>query len=329
MQVRTTDCFELASIHKNMKFFKKYICTFCLTLIFISINSNAQTESADGLIFKIRNQDNTKNLMLIGSVHFGYSKLDNIGIKLAKQMHPFCTKFVDETTVDTSMLESKFAEKIPLTLAEDILTENNINDVYILLKKKYGNALKIFEADSESKIKKLPISSLTMLLLTSIDITGMPKSIGTSLDQIFKDVAKLKNENIKNLEMRHAIKEHYQSIPNDDYLSLVNGLIQLANDKNKQEILGQHGTEALNQLVIGNVDLVNQEFIKSYSLSLNISPQIIEKFFLGRDTHITDRIETFIKTTENYCVAVGSAHLGGENGILKKLRSRNYKVEKL
>ena len=48
-----------------------------------------------------------------------------------------------------------------------------------------------------------------------------------------------------------------------------------------------------------------------------------------RNTAMTAKIEGFLQTPKSYFVAVGAAHLVGDNGILSQLQRKNFKVEQL
>ena len=53
------------------------------------------------------------------------------------------------------------------------------------------------------------------------------------------------------------------------------------------------------------------------------------KLLDDRNTAMTAKIESFLQTPTSYFVAVGAAHLVGDNGILSQLQRKNFSVEQL
>jgi uncharacterized protein YbaP (TraB family) len=44
---------------------------------------------------------------------------------------------------------------------------------------------------------------------------------------------------------------------------------------------------------------------------------------------MTEKVEGYLKTSKNYFVVAGGAHMVGEEGIVSLLRNRGYTVEQL
>jgi uncharacterized protein YbaP (TraB family) len=327
------------SINNYLLFISVNVCISIMNLVYAQYpvqtsvavfeESHGAKDTPSGLIYKIENVDNSQQMLLIGSTHFGYEKMQGFDKVLENKMKDFCEKFADESSTEDYLSEFDQKLQTQLALTGAVLSDTAIEEVYVIFKRKFGTALALFNADSNSKIKLLPISTVVTMLLASIDVIGMPVPKGMSLDQIFKNHATSKGQKIEPLEMRASTLKHFGAVKNSEYLLLAEELIKLSKNKAKQTIMGQHGTSALNYLAQGNANLVRQEFINSYAVSTNIGQELLQKFFFDRDIHITDQIEALMKSEKNYCVAVGAAHLGGETGILKRLVDKKYLITRI
>jgi hypothetical protein len=58
-------------------------------------------------------------------------------------------------------------------------------------------------------------------------------------------------------------------------------------------------------------------------------PAFADRMLGMRNQRWLPKLEGFMKTGQTYFVVVGAAHLGGNDGLLALLRSRNYKLEQL
>ena len=58
-------------------------------------------------------------------------------------------------------------------------------------------------------------------------------------------------------------------------------------------------------------------------------PKIYKTLLVDRNNNWLPKIEVFFESTEKEFVLVGAGHLVGDDGILKKLEERGYKVEQL
>ena len=57
-------------------------------------------------------------------------------------------------------------------------------------------------------------------------------------------------------------------------------------------------------------------------------PQVYQSLLVERNNNWLPRIEKLIDDSESKLILVGALHLVGEDGLLEKLRSRGYKVER-
>ncbi len=281
------------------------------------------TAQSIGLIFKSENNDSPNQVLLFGSSHDGFAILE--GVKKRVQMHldTSCEAFVDEATPDLSESFETISNLSLIASTGNVLNEETIEKVFLILKRKFSVTLAVFNAETISKIKLLPISTLTLLLQSSVNVVDMPKNQGNSIDQIFKDVAESRKYKIEPLERRAAVYSSFQGISNGDYKKMIDALLILDTDIDRQKIMGNYFKESLSALAEGDATKVRENFIRSYTDSINLDPENIRTFFFNRDTHIANQIELLLKSGKKYCIAIGAAHLGSETGVLKKLADKN------
>ena len=149
---------------------------------------------------------------------------------------------------------------------------------------------------------------------------GFDPSYG--LDQHFLDEAQQSHKQIGALEdagsqlkLLSSLSEEFQ-----DRL-LLNSLVDMAKSHDVVDLLTrawQSGdTAALQELITGSV--------RDYPQLKPLMTKLID----DRNTTMAAKIERFLQTPKCYLVAVGAAHLVGDNGILNQLQRKNFTVEQL
>lgn len=66
-----------------------------------------------------------------------------------------------------------------------------------------------------------------------------------------------------------------------------------------------------------------QKFLEEH----NTPKQLYKRLLIDRNGPMAERIETYLKGSDQSFVVVGAAHLVGDQGIVKLLQQKNYKVE--
>ena len=149
---------------------------------------------------------------------------------------------------------------------------------------------------------------------------GFDPSYG--LDQHFLEEARQSHTQIGALEdagsqlkLLSSLSEEFQ-----DRL-LLNSLVDMAKSHDVVDLLTrawQSGdATALEELITGSV--------RDYPQLKPLMTKLID----DRNTTMAAKIERFLQTPKCYLVAVGAAHLVGDNGILNQLQRKNFTVEQL
>lgn len=309
----------------------KILKIILILLIFYFPALSIAIDGNSGLVFSIRHTGFPGQVILVGSTHYGFNELNESNLKISILLKSSCEAFADESTVETipNGTLSKYLELTGIPLAKDVLNESQIQSIYQILLTKYNSNLAIFGAGSTEDLKFLQISTVIALLPTAINTTDAPISIGTSLDKHFSDIAKSRNLPMHALEKRKDIYEHYKNIHPLHYKKFIDGLLSLHSDSIKQRIMAHHFKLILQNIEAGDVNGVREEFIKSFSNSMKLDSDIVSNIYFGRDSSIATQIGLLVDNGVNYCVALGAAHLGGSEGVLEKLRIKNYKIEQI
>ena len=100
------------------------------------------------------------------------------------------------------------------------------------------------------------------------------------------------------------------------------------NDEYKNKILSQYLNQEINRMSISrnNLDVPDSYLSLINKLRKDDLSEIRKKFMIdNRNKKWMERIPEFIKNESSF-IAVGAAHLGGENGLVNLLRELNYEV---
>ena len=93
----------------------------------------------------------------------------------------------------------------------------------------------------------------------------------------------------------------------------------LENIKNKYEAM-------VSAWITGNVRQLDKLFVAETKKKM---PIIYKEILVDRNNNWLPMIDAYGKTPEKEFVLVGAAHLVGPDGIVKALRDKGYRVEKL
>lgn len=289
-----------------MKKFLTYIAAIFAFIFPISAQSVQPTDS-NGLLYKITGNSLEKPSYIYGTIHiicpddmFGMEKLNNY-IDQSEQV--LMELDLDDPTVMQSMVGS-------MTMPDgktlkDFLNPEQYAKVDEMFKDKIGISVDL--------VKTYRPMMLSVMVSTS------PKSLGcttpNSYDMSFSQTAVTKQKPVYGLE---TVAEQFAKIDKRPYADQAKELYEMAVspqksiDETKQmiEVYKSQNSDGLYKFIDGR--LGNAEFQKAMLDERNIAwiPKI-EKAIAEKTTFI----------------AVGGGHLGGENGVLKLLRNKGYKIE--
>jgi len=261
-------------------------------------------------LYKICDNDSCVHVM--GTIHLGDSKVN----KLSKK------------TLDIYNNSDKLAVEVDIT-NESI----NIND-YIaepgksiddLASSELKEKLKSFEKTNSMfiyntlKIYKPSFISEYISSLLYID-AGYTES---GVDSYLLDLAHKENKPIISLETMEEQEEFLYGYSDDFYLNQIDTLIdQYSIGKTAIILLYQSyingNIDTLKETIDNDIDDNNSEEYKQY----------INALYTERNNKMTNKVKEFLANNENVLVAVGSAHVIADDGIVEQLKN-DYKIERI
>lgn len=276
--------------------------------------------SADEYPF-IRLQSDGKSLWLIGSSHIGFEnvstrpKLDTLisgsrGVCLENDP-------LDNEHISTVQRTTFFNTKN--LLLENRLGTKLFNEVKFVLKS---------SPYSDSSLQKASPFAVTLLMLnTNSKISTMNRAMSPSysLDAYIFNTAKRYKVPVKGIENKNAVFDAFSSISDKDWQRYTKEFLKMLDCP---ECVDNYVTASL-QAYRGSSDPEHAHM--NFLRSLTFVPEakdIQENILFGlRNVKLADNIVLQFNAL-NTCdvIAVGAAHLGGQNGLLRLLIDRNISV---
>lgn len=271
--------------------------------LFLALFSNAQTEKKS-LLWKISGNGLAKESYLFGTIHIACdATLPKKVLDALDKTNQLCLELdMDDPNMQTEMM-GKMMMKNGVTI-ESMMSEDDFKLVDDFFKKQSGFSLKMMNS-----IKPFALSAMLYPKMLDCPIQ--------SFENELMKVAKEQNEETIGLETIGEQLAIFDAIP---YQTQVNELIKsaksdLSTDKKELEALLElyksEDLEAMVQYSDSSENIMTSEFKEELLNNRN-------KNWIDRITKIAMEKPTFF--------GVGAAHLGGENGVIKLLRKKGYKV---
>lgn len=271
--------------------------------LFLALFSNAQTEKKS-LLWKISGNGLAKESYLFGTIHIACdATLPKKVLDALDKTNQLCLELdMDDPNMQTEMM-GKMMMKNGVTI-ESMMSEDDFKLVDDFFKKQSGFSLKMMNS-----IKPFALSAMLYPKMLDCPIQ--------SFENELMKVAKEQNEETIGLETIGEQLAIFDAIP---YQTQVNELIKsaksdLSTDKKELkallELYKSEDLEAMVQYSDSSENIMTSEFK--------------EELLNNRNKNWIDRI-TKIAKEKPTLFGVGAAHLGGENGVIKLLRKKGYKV---
>lgn len=192
------------------------------------------------------------------------------------------------------------------TTLEDLLSDSAYADLTSYLNDSLGTPLG-------------PLGRLhPMVLMGRIQMQSFDQDSAHPLDLYFHMKAKEMGKPTVGLESVEEQVEAFQSIP---YEAAAQQLVELAREGHKEE--EGRMRELLNVYVEGNLDK-----LLGLSREQKISEDFEEIFLTERNQRMAERATSQIREQSSF-IAIGAAHLPGEEGMIELLRAKGFKVESI
>lgn len=248
--------------------------------------------------------DGDSKVYLLGTIHLG-----------TKDMYPL-----------SDTIENAFNESEKLITELGIVNENDVKHLYYTGEETiYDNVseeniqvikdmAKMYGIEEEFYLKYCAFNFASEIMQYNIKTTGISGEYG--MESYF---IKKANESGKAIEALETVE--YQA-------NIMKGLPKESNDKSILEASSKETS-------IENItDLLNKYLSEDEKIMENTLPQDKNSYeyqalILERNVGMTNKIKTYIENNETVFVAVGTAHMIGNDSVVKMLESQGYKVSKL
>ncbi|MBX7169878.1 MAG: TraB/GumN family protein [Pyrinomonadaceae bacterium] len=291
---------------------KKILSLFALFLAFIAFNFNALAQTAKpvearGLLYKISGKNLEKPSYIYGTIHI-ICQNDMFGMDKLKEYISQSNQVLMELDLDDPATMQAMTGNLAMPdgkTLKDYLTDEQYAKVDEMFKKYTGISVDLVKSYRP--------------MLSSVMISTSPKAINCqapgSYDLTFSQFAASKKIPVLGLE---SVNEQFEAIDKKPMATQAKELYEMALDPNKAimqmaemlEIYKEQDSEKLYKFTNGNLGEVEFEKVMLDNRNANWIPKI-EKAIAEKTTFI----------------AVGGGHLGGENGVLNRLKKQGYTIE--
>lgn len=286
--------------------------TLILTLLTVAISLftsvfAAAPKNNNSLIWKISGNGLEKPSYLFGTIHVICPEDFFLDQKVEKAFEQ-----CDQLVLELDMDEPDFVQEMQnLSINEGMqnlttqLGEDSYQSIDIYFKENYNVGL-----DRLGIMK--PFSLMSMVFMKSVDC---PEPMAYELE--FVKRAKANNFEVHGLEELSDQISIFEKVPYNEQMSWVLKYVndEKANKENMGKLIETYKNQDIDKLL---------ELMTLYPEYKDIEEDLLYK----RNEKWIDDIESFIRNKSSF-IAVGSAHLGSERGVIQLLRKQGYTLEPL
>lgn len=294
-----------------------FIIAFFTTTLVACNNKPIEKEVSKGYIWEATNGSTSVNL--VGTIHLGSNNINFLNDDIKR--------IIDETDVLSVELDLSLKENIEKTQSSGYLKDGKTIENY--LSEDEINKLSSIINTLSPKFNIKEINNLNSFSLISL-LTNLCYAkagiLGNGLDLIMINGVKLRKANGDNITINELEGVDYQ--------------LETINKTFTWEYLKKYLNDYSNSNIDEEVDIAKNlfnayktgdiEFIEESNNKMkNDNPEYYKIMLTDRNIGMTNKIDELIKDVKNHTVAVGAAHFIGEDGILKLLEEKGYKITRV
>lgn len=179
------------------------------------------------------------------------------------------------------------------------------------------------ELQDYSTTNQVPIGQLMqfkpfMVSLMMVMQQGQKSGLTQGVDFYFNQQARIQNKNIGELESADEVLNFMNALNDQDPNQTI---IATLRDLKKMDEMMIKATAAWRA---GDLSLIEKEMLIPMKKEF---PEIYRLIVTDRNNKWMQKIEAMLATPEKEMVLVGSLHLVGDDGLLKQLRKKGYKIK--
>ncbi|WP_111927882.1 TraB/GumN family protein [Clostridium tertium] len=294
-----------------------FIIAFFTTTLVTCNNKPIEKEVSKGYIWEATNGSTSVNL--VGTIHLGSNNINFLNDDIKR--------IIAETDVLSVELDLSLKENIEKTQSSGYLKDGKTIENY--LSEDEINKLSSIINTLSPKFNIKEINNLNSFSLISL-LTNLCYAkagiLGNGLDLIMINGVKLRKANGDNITINELEGVDYQ--------------LETINKTFTWEYLKKYLNDYSNSNIDEEVDIAKNlfnayktgdiEFIEESNNKMkNDNPEYYKIMLTDRNIGMTNKIDELIKDGKNHTVAVGAAHFIGEDGILKLLEEKGYKITRV
>ncbi|MGY5238823.1 TraB/GumN family protein [Clostridium tertium] len=294
-----------------------FIIAFFTTTLVACNNKPIEKEVSKGYIWEATNGSTSVNL--VGTIHLGSNNINFLNDDIKR--------IIAETDVLSVELDLSLKENIEKTQSSGYLKDGKTIENY--LSEDEINKLSSIINTLSPKFNIKEINNLNSFSLISL-LTNLCYAkagiLGNGLDLIMINGVKLRKANGDNITINELEGVDYQ--------------LETINKTFTWEYLKKYLNDYSNSNIDEEVDIAKNlfnayktgdiEFIEESNNKMkNDNPEYYKIMLTDRNIGMTNKIDELIKDGKNHTVAVGAAHFIGEDGILKLLEEKGYKITRV
>ncbi|WP_075603658.1 TraB/GumN family protein [Saccharicrinis aurantiacus] len=281
-----------------------------IILFFTLVNFKAPTSTTANsgtLLWKISSDKQTEPSYLYGTIHLMPEKDFFLG-EDALQTLKSATSLTLEVDIDLSIKEQvKMAQRLMLPDGKSLKDYMSKED-YDILYSYFADTLQIKESKIDRYFKLKPFNLVSLACMEYYDNIE-------NYEKVFTKIAKKNKLNINSLE---SIDEQFNIIE-------ASGLDMYI--PNKDEIFMIKQFEELKEVYLTkNLDSLHQ-FMQA-ELDKDDDKSIEAKLLEDRNKNWIPKLDSIMQNESSF-IAVGAAHLSGDNGIINLLKQKGYTVSSM
>ncbi|MDQ3191633.1 MAG: TraB/GumN family protein [Bacteroidota bacterium] len=210
-------------------------------------------------------------------------------------------------------MELDFEKSIKFNLIEKLIMDSGYTIQSLLSEEEYAKVSAFFR-DSLKQNVMMYNKMQPMFLASMVSQRNLKKDMGEPLDLYFNSLAKEQNKQIYGLETMEEQINAFSSISYKEQAeALLDAVENSEQGKNEME-------QMLEDYISGDLDkLLNMTKDKE------MSEDFIEIFLTKRNRIMAERAEVIMKEKSVF-IAVGAAHLAGEQGLISLFQNKGYRV---
>ena len=283
--------------------------TFIFVFLFSTLLSFSQSKY-NSLCWKIYDNGLTDTSYLYGTMHVQDSRVFQFknGIQEAFNRCEIFALELNMDSVNTFQLMDELIMEPPNRL-DSLLTNKEYEMVSQYFKDTLGIGLMIF-----NKMQPIYTSQL-------ISFEKLKKDQDVALDIYFFNEAKKQNKTTVGLEFMEEQLNAFKSIPYDVQAKELFKAVENAYKGEGQEI-----DELIEYYLNEDLDKLLELTLNSQFMDEEINIIFKQVFLIDRNHKMAERSIKYIKSGPTF-IAVGAAHLPGNEGVIENLRKKGYTVE--